>query len=125
MRCTATRTNGTPCQATALPGRELCWAHDPEHREKANEARRNGGMNRSNIARATKALPPHFAAIAEQLHDAIAEVHTGLLSPPRLTAMAAGASALLRIYEHGELEARLAALEERAAQPNSATRRGW
>lgn len=126
MKCSATRTNGTPCQAVALPGRELCWAHDPEHREKASAARRAGGANRSNLARAARHIPRDMKDLTRRLLEAIDQVHRGELEPRSLTAMASGAGAVVRLYEVGELEARLEALEERAAQPKGATsRRGW
>ncbi len=124
-QCDATRANGERCRANALPGRPQCFAHDPDNRALRDKARRAGGHNSSTVARAVKHLPPHFATIATQLLEAITEVHEGKLSPQRLTAMSAGASAVVRIFEVGEFETRLAQLEERAAQPNSATRRGW
>ncbi len=120
-QCDATRANGERCRANALPGRPQCFAHDPDNRALRDKARRAGGHNSSTVARAVKHLPPHFAGIAEQLMNGITEVHEGRLSPPRLTAMAAGCTALIKIFEVAEYEVRLAALEERAAQPTPAT----
>ncbi len=103
MPCTATRADGTPCKGRALPDRVFCWAHDPNQQAKADDARRRGGEARSNAARAAKNLPRELRGLAAKLIDAIDEVHEGKLDHKRLTAMAAGASAVVKLYEVGEL----------------------
>ncbi len=42
-QCSPIRATGDRCRATALPNRPQCFAHDPENRERATEARRKGG----------------------------------------------------------------------------------
>lgn len=112
-RCSATRANGEQCKATALPGRSLCWAHDPEHREKALEARKAGGYNSSRAARAAKRAPRDMRDLAEHLLQAVGEVHRGDLDPKKATAMASLAGALVKVHEAGEVNERLAELERR------------
>lgn len=113
MRCAATRADGSPCRAQSLPDHTLCWAHSPEHQAKADEARRRGGVGRSNASRAAKYLPRELRGLASKLIDAIDEVHTGKLDHKRLTAMAAGASAVVKLYEVGELTIEVQEMRER------------
>lgn len=111
--CRATRTNGSPCKATATPS-GLCCFHDPELQKPMADARRRGGVNRSNAARASKRIPKDMQALASQLMEAISECYTGDLDPKRLSAMASGAGAVVRVHEVGEFEQRLEALETAA-----------
>jgi hypothetical protein len=111
--CTAMRRDGSPCHATALPGRPHCWAHDPENRDRARAAREAGGRGRSRVARAQKHVPTDLRRLVGKLTTAIEEVHAGRLEPRRAQAMASLAGALIRVYETGEMEARLDDLETR------------
>ena len=113
-QCSAIRANGDRCRATALPNRPQCFAHDPENRERATAARRKGGTNRSTPARASRRIPKDMRDLASRLMEAISQVHGGELDPKRLTAMASGAGAVVRLHEVGEIEQRLEALEARA-----------
>lgn len=45
-RCAAKNKRGEPCGFTPLRDNDLCWAHDPENAEAAQEARRHGGLRR-------------------------------------------------------------------------------
>jgi hypothetical protein len=45
QRCTATRSDGRPCGARALPGETLCWAHSPSLADKRRAAREAGGYH--------------------------------------------------------------------------------
>ncbi len=122
--CTATRRNGEPCRAQALPERRLCWAHHPEMRQKADAARRRGGENKANVVRAGKHVPKDMRDLARRLLEAIDEVHRGELMPDQARAMASLAGAVCRVYEVGEVEQRIADLEARLEQqrPGAA---GW
>ncbi len=122
--CTATRKDGSPCTVRALAS-GYCTFHDPALRETTSAARRNGGRNSSNAARAQKRIPRDLGELSRRLFEALDEVHRGDLDHRKATAMASLAGQIIRAQEAGELEQRLQALEERAAQPNSATRRGW
>ncbi len=126
VTCTATRKDGSPCTVRALAS-GYCTFHDPALRETTREARRAGGRNSSNAARAAKRIPRDLGDLSRRLFEALDEVHRGDLDPKRATAMASLAGAAIRVHEVAELELRLAALEERAAvQPRGATnRRSW
>ncbi len=113
MRCERVKPNGERCRAPALPDRALCWAHDPEYRAKAEAARRAGGQNSSTAARAGKYLSRELRGLADTLLTAIDQVHEGKLDPKRLTAMAAGASAVVRLHEVGELRLEVREIRER------------
>lgn len=119
-QCSAIRATGERCRATALPNRPQCFAHDPENRERATEARRKGGENSSTPARASKRIPKDMRSLASQLLAAITECYAGELEPKRLSAMASAAGAVVRVHEVGEMQGRLEALEA-AAQ----TRKRW
>ncbi len=115
MRCSATRRDGEGCRADARPERPFCFVHDPTLQNKAEQARKVGGYNSSTANRAAKRVPKDLRELASTLMGAITEVHRGELEPRALSAMAAGASAVVKLYEVGEFEARLRELEARAA----------
>jgi len=114
--CETIRSNGERCRAQALPDRVGCWAHDPGSREKADEARRRGGANRSNVARASRRMPRDMKALSRRILEAFEEVSAGELAPDRAHAMARLAAVYVQLHQLGELEGRLAELERRAEQ---------
>ncbi len=115
-RCAATRADGTPCRAHALPGRSCCWAHDQDQQERAAEARRRGGQNRGNLARIRKATPDALKEAQDRLIEALRAVQTGDMDPRIGTAMATISSALVKVHEAGELAVRVEELEGRLEQ---------
>ena len=38
--CRSQKTNGEPCRATPMRGKDFCFWHSPEHSQEAAEARR-------------------------------------------------------------------------------------
>ncbi len=112
-RCSATRANGEQCRAQALPEQALCWAHSPEMRDRAAAARKAGGENSSNAARASKRIPKDLHDVRDRLLGAIAKVEDGKLTPRQGQAMATLAAALVKVHEAGEVNERLAELERR------------
>ncbi len=120
-RCTATRRDGSPCQANARPGGALCWAHSPELRARAEDARRRGGQNKSNIRRAAKAMPRDMKDLAARILEAFEEVHVGTLAPDRANAMARFAAVYVQLHQAGEMQQRLEEIEARldTAQPRA------
>ncbi len=118
--CETIRSNGDRCRAQALPSRPKCWAHDPGSREKADEARRRGGANRSNVARATRRLPRDMKDLSGRILEAFDQVATGELAPDRAHAMARLAAVYVQLHQAGEVETRLEVLEAAAE-----TRKGW
>jgi len=113
-QCSATRANGEPCKARALPDRPMCWAHSPDHQAMANEARRKGGTNRSNLNRASARMPRDMKALGERILQAFDRVETGDEDPSRAHAMARLVAAFVQLHQVGELEGRLAELEQAA-----------
>ena len=118
--CETVRSNGERCRAQALPDRVGCWAHDPGSREKADEARRRGGVNRSNVARATRRMPRDMKDLSRRILEAFDQVATGERAPDRAHAMARLASVYVQLHQAGEVETRLEVLEAAAE-----TRKGW
>ena len=112
--CKATRANGERCKSPAVRSSGYCWAHDPGGAEARQEARRAGGKAKSRAARLDRLMPATLRPVVGLLLDAIEEVHHGELPPARATAMAALASAAIRVYEVVEIEQRLDALEHQA-----------
>ena len=112
--CKATRANGERCKSPAVRSSGYCWAHDPGGAHARQEARREGGRAKSRARRLDKLVPASLKPTLGLLLDAIEEVHEGTLQPSRATAMAALASAAIRVYEVAEIEQRLDALEHQA-----------
>jgi len=115
--CSATTKAGAPCSGPVLPGRDLCWAHDPALNQRRAEGQRRGGEARSNQARARR----KFAAAAlgsDQvlglLSVALRDVIDGKLEPGIASAAANLGRAIVAVRGATELEARLAALEAAA-----------
>ncbi len=112
-RCSATRANGDQCRAQALPGHELCWAHDPSHRAKAAEARKAGGKNSSRAARIEARTATGVKDISRILESAMGRVYSGTMKPAQGAALASMAGAWIKLREVGEVDERLAELERR------------
>ncbi len=108
--CQATRADGSPCRAAPTPS-GYCWAHDSDLRDKAKEARRLGGHNRSSTVRASRRTPRDMQDLARRLLEAVDKVESGELDPVKATAMARLAGAAVRVYELGEVEGRFARIE--------------
>jgi hypothetical protein len=114
-QCAATRADGQPCRAPALPGEALCFAHSPSQAASRAAARARGGQSHSNAARLARLVPPRLTNVFDVLETALSEVREGTISPPQASAMAALGRALVAVMTAGELEARLRDLEQRAA----------
>ncbi|HEY7068328.1 MAG TPA: hypothetical protein VII06_43165 [Chloroflexota bacterium] len=111
--CTATRRDGQPCQAPALPGEVLCWGHSPTVAAQRQAARQTGGHHTAAAVRLGKLVPPRLVPIFEELVEALGEVHRGPLPAGRALAMAALARAAVAVLQAGEVEQRLRDLEAR------------
>ena len=110
-KCTATRADGRPCSARALPGETMCWAHSGTTAAKRRAAHAAGGYHSRRGLRAQKLVPAMIKPIVPLLIGGMHQVHRGELEPQRYTAMAAGASAVCRVFALAELEERIIALE--------------
>lgn len=111
-RCGAVKRDGTPCRGQALPSGEFCWAHAPELAEKRKAAWSRGGSQTSRGARAARMLPSEMRPVFELLSKALTETHRGTLDPKRAAALASLAGAMCRVLQVGEMETRLAQLEQ-------------
>jgi hypothetical protein len=110
-QCAATRGDGQPCRAPALPGSAYCFNHDPDRAEARARARQKGGRNRAKIVRLRGLIPPRLLPVFDTLEGALAEVHDGTLEPAKANAMANLARAMTAVLTAGELEARVRMLE--------------
>jgi len=126
--CTASRADGQPCRASPAPGRTLCRWHDPapEARQRhIAEARRGGhakayGSLVSGVPLAD-AVASFDLGTPDGLRQLLAAVLRGLASLP-LDVRAANSFAQVAgvqraLIESSDLDARIRALEERAASP--------
>ncbi len=114
--CAAIRADGSACRARRLPNSLYCWAHAPHTQAKAQAARSVGGTNRANAARTEKSLPRDLRPLLPLLVKAILDVRDGALEPSRLSSMAVGVGAIVRLFsavDSDELRARVDALEAR------------
>lgn len=116
--CKSTTRNGQPCQANAGPS-GYCWAHDPAYRERRRQARRDGGKARHGrrIHWSDDQLLAgiHIGSVA----DVVSLLERVILDEMKLEnshnrnrTIGTLALAALKALEVGELEQRIAALEE-------------
>lgn len=110
-RCSVLTKSGTQCRGKALPDRPYCAVHSPE----AIEGRRRGGVNRSNVQRGLKRLPPTLREVADMLADGIEQTRDGKMKPPVLSAMAAGTSALVKVAEVAMLASQVEEMRRQVA----------
>jgi hypothetical protein len=106
------RRDGRACTNGIVLPSGYCHMHDPERAAGLRAIRVAGGHARSRARRAVKRLPTDLKPVLESLLAAVQEVHAGKLEPPQATAMASLAGAICRVLQVGELEQRLAALED-------------
>jgi hypothetical protein len=110
--CRATRKDGRACTALAGPS-GYCFGHDPGRAEAHKRGRKAGGEGRSTLRRAIKLLPGDMRSLLGALTQALEEVHQETLEPSAGRAMASLATAMVRVYDMGELTLRVKRLEER------------
>jgi hypothetical protein len=103
----------------AVKGTPLCTFHTP-----GNEARARGGRNSHTATRVVLSLVPSDAPdlplktradVADALEVVFNEVRRGKLAPQIGNCLAVIANTLLNARDDGEVEQRVAELEERAA----------
>jgi hypothetical protein len=100
---------------SAQPSKSVCLFHDADRQEALMAARQAGGRAKATSARMSRLMPASLRPVLNTLLDALGEVHSDVLEPQRANAMAALASAIVRVYGAGQLEERLVALEQAAA----------
>lgn len=114
-RCRGIKKDGERCGAFA--GREgFCYYHDPRiSDEQKTRTRALGGQAGGTFSRMQRLMPPRLRGVFDDVVNAMADVQSGVLSPPRATALASLATAAVRVLEAGELEERLRTLEATTA----------
>lgn len=113
-RCPSVTRERKPCSATPRPGSAYCAWHDPELSKRRSEWSAKGGANRSNKARAAKALPTELMStdeIAAWLTIQFRKLITGQIEPGIATASATVAKAIAEIQRGAQIEERLAEIE--------------
>ena len=108
QRCSATCKDGQPCKAWAIKD-GLCVGHQPN----SNEGRAKGGTHSSKKYRLDAMLPLRLRPVLGLLETALVQVYKGELKPAQAQAIAALASATVRVIEAGVFEQRLIELEDR------------
>ena len=91
--------------------------HDPALADERAAWRMRGGQNKSTRARVRRTLPTDpqdLGDVKRVLGRALVGLEAGTLDPARGSAMAAVARAMTTVIEKGEIEDRLAVLEEAA-----------
>ena len=126
--CAATTQRGTACQGIVPLGRSYCLVHDSERAGAVREARARGGATSTKL-RALKARRPRLDTAAGLIRfnaGVIADTLEGRRLPDVVRAVLYGMSIQRQLVEAGDLEKRIAALEERAEgqQPKGARRWG-
>jgi hypothetical protein len=121
--CSATNAQGKPCRMAPVAGSDpaLCFTHSPARAPERARARKRGGEARRTpvlYALGPEALPLRDVASIQQLLETT--VHETRALPPgheRSRAIGSLLMLALKALETGELEARLAALEEQITRP--------
>jgi hypothetical protein len=117
--------DGRRCRAPVLRDGRFCFWHEPGKAEKAQEARRLGGMRRGRER--TLAVAYDLAglgsieAIRRIVEIALFDVLGLENSIPRARVLISGALAAAKLLETGELAERIAALEAALAQDRTVT----
>jgi hypothetical protein len=115
-KCNATRADGRPCSARALPGQTLCWAHAPSLAAKRRRAHVRGGQNKATARRSGRLLPGALRRTFDRLEGAMDEVEGGSMNPRVGMALASLAAARVRVFQAALVEQRLDALEKQVGQ---------
>ncbi|MFW6175046.1 MAG: hypothetical protein ACOC5K_04635 [Chloroflexota bacterium] len=116
LGCTAQKGDGTPCNAPRLSEGRFCLMHDPDHQKEAAEARRLGGLRRRRERTVTGAYQLEglgsVGEIRRLLEIAVLDTLGLENSVSRARTLAYLAQVSMRLLEIGELEERVASLEQ-------------
>jgi hypothetical protein len=114
--CKAIRGDGAPCGMPPLRERSFCLAHDPDHVEEAQEARRLGGQRRRRERIVAEVYDfeglDSIPKIRRVVEIAVLDTFGLENSVNRNRTLIAGAQTAAKLLETGELEDRVADLEE-------------
>ena len=124
--CTATIKSGAQCRAFAPEGRVFCMTHDPERQGAIQEARAKGGAKASKL-RALQGRRSRLSTARELIVFTASTIHDtldGRLPVDVARCVFYGISIQRALIESGDLEKRLAALEQTVNEGRQ-PRRAW
>ncbi len=117
-RCAFRLKTGNLCRMPPLRDGQFCWAHSPERAQEVQEARRLGGLRRKRESTISVAYQFESLNSVEGIRRivliAILDALSMENSMARARTLAYLAQVALRMLEVGEIEERVAALEELA-----------
>jgi hypothetical protein len=117
-RCANRSRTGAACGAYAVTGSHYCFFHDnsPEGIAKRSRSQAKGNK-RSNSKDGLAEWVAHPINTLQDLHEALSDLMNagmaGDITTNRLTALSSVANALMKSIEGGDMEERIAALEEK------------
>jgi hypothetical protein len=116
--CAFRKSNDEPCHSPPLKDGEYCSMHSPEHVKEVQEARRLGGLRRKRESTISSAYQfeslDSVDGIRRIVLIAVLDALSMENSMSRARTLAYLAQVALRMLEVGEIEERVAALEELA-----------
>jgi hypothetical protein len=110
LACRARAKNGKPCRAAARAS-GLCWRHDPSLLKKRKAAERNGGRRRA-YQNGSSATVVTIEDVRQGLCEVVGRLQVQDNTVPVARALISAYGELRSTLEVGDLERRLAALEE-------------
>src|ERR1035437_3421970 len=114
QRCSGRNAQGEPCNATPRQNGLRLW-HDPELEDAAREARKLGGQRRKREVTIRGAYDIEGLGSIAEIRRVVEVAVTDLLglenSVPRARSLLSAAQTAAKLLEVGELEDRLAAIE--------------
>jgi hypothetical protein len=117
-QCAFQSSIGQPCRMHPLTDSQFCWAHSPERKKEVQEARRLGGLRRKRESTISSAYQfdslNSVEDIRRMLEVAVFDTLAMENSIARNRTLAYLTQVALHALEVGDLEERIAALEELA-----------
>lgn len=114
--CSAPTKNGQPCRQSPLLDADLCFWHSPDHADEAKEARRLGGLRRRREHTVAGAYDVEALDTVPSIRRVIEIVTLDALgmenSVARGRLLIAAMQAATKLLEAGELEERVARVEQ-------------
>jgi hypothetical protein len=112
--CSATKPDGSKCQAAAIPRSQFCFFHDPSKADRRREAQAQGGRQNR-----IKTLDPSVPDVnlrdgrdaTALISQTINQVRRGEIDPRVANSIGYLANILIKSVERSELETRIEQLE--------------
>src|SRR5271157_111594 len=116
--CIFRLSSGRQCKAAALKDSEFCWVHSPERAKEVQEARRLGGLRRKREVTISSAYQFESLDTVDGIRRIVLIALLDALSMEnsmsRVRTLAYLSQVALHMLEVGDIEERVAALEEMA-----------